>query len=158
MNTPFPWGISHVHRFVAHEDRTKSNLYYVSCNYRMRIKLPKYVRKLLETGLIGEKFFQDLISTTFTANSFRGQQVSIYFVNLSIDNPELTVVVKIPDRYFKEVAHSFVLRCNESKRDILDYCRAFVFNNMKTEPKLRGWAITKSLGIYYPRQRGFPAV
>jgi hypothetical protein len=146
-----PWGITHEHKFVS---LGTPGHYEVSTHYILRMKIPKYVRVMIRLGIIPASLFEQDMKEKLTGN-FRGGNIEV-FLSLHQAQPEMTVILRYPDRYFKDIVKGYCLRCREVLGDYLDVCRAAVIEAISEgneyTGKLVGFSINaKTRGIRCPR-------
>ncbi len=145
-----PWGVSTKYYHSPIPGMEKEGGYFVKCRYSLRVRLPKYLRLFIQKGLLSQGDFLDLIAKHITDSSFKGQAVESYFFKPMADVAEVTFNTAQIGPYEQKMAHGFQVRCREGLRDCLDYIKAFIIQNPQ-HPKLKGWKITKTGSIYYPR-------
>ena len=144
------WGISHSHVF---ESAGPPGLYYVKCKYYLRIRLPKYLRKMMEKGVLPKDFESRLKEAL--GQKYRDGTPEVYLSTFK-DSPEMTVIITTEDTYKKEIASAFSKRIKEILRDYLDVCIVVVYNkeqDSRVAFRLQGWKITKKGYIYCGRSR-----
>lgn len=118
------------------------------------MRIPKYVRVLIRLGVIPTSIFEQDMKEKLSGN-FRGGDIEV-FISLHCSQPEMTVILRYPDRYYKDIVKGFCLRCREVMNDYLDICRSVVYTAISEKSeyssKLAGFSYNvKTGGIRCPR-------
>lgn len=126
--------------------------YYVDTMYILRMRLPKYVYLLIKKRLISQPQVEELLRSQITG--FRGATLEMHDLQLSHDAPEVTFILRWPDRYDKNIMRPFCMKCRAIVNVLLDVCRMAVTLGQETKDRrLVGWSYTEKSGIRYPRTR-----
>lgn len=152
-----PWGLTHRHKFepVQVDNRT---LYAVSTVYMKRMKLPKYIKALIESRSVTSGTVEQWLTglRARMANYKGNAAVKIKMADvIYLGDPEITIQVEIIDSTYNKLhIRSLLITVMEWINQFLDMFRDILVTKIveSNEKKFRQYVISKNGSIRYSRR------